>query len=263
MTNGRLHVGLVVPTLGERPAYLAEALDSIASQESVDVSIVVIAPASAHQTIRPMLTSSAVLIEDSGSGLAAAINSGWQVMSPDVCYWAWLGDDDRLPPDSIATSVSVMNAHPDVAFVYGACHYIDTDGNRSVLARPGRLAPAFLRFGKNLILQPGSLYRRTIVERIGLLDQDLSLAFDVDLHLRLIDAGPARYVNSVLGEFRVHAASLTQSQRARSRAEADFVTRRRFGTVQRETEVLWRWPVHQAFRAVARYGNRSIVTVNE
>ncbi len=222
-----MSVGIVVPTLGEadRRNYLREAISSINAQREVDVLLVVVTVASRVAELQAMLPSARVLSQP-GRGIVDAIEHGWSQLPADVEFVAWLGDDDRLAGGALGAAVEALEAAPGAGMVFGRCRYIGPDGGMRREVRPGRIAVSLLRMGTNLIAQPGALYRRAAVENLGGLDRGIALAFDVDLHLRLSRSFRAIYLPRVLGEARAHPGSLTTSQRARSLAEADWVTSR-------------------------------------
>ena len=97
-----MSVGIVVPTLGDRSrlGYLDEAVRSIQDQGGVDVRLVVSTVAPSVEQLRALLPGVTVVAQ-SGRGIAAAIEHGWAQLPADVEYVAWLGDDDRLVPDSL------------------------------------------------------------------------------------------------------------------------------------------------------------------
>ena len=63
-----------------------------------------------------------------------------------------------------------------------------------------------------MIPQPGSFFARSAYDAVGGLDPSFDLAMDVDLWIRLVDAGVrAAYVPRILAEFEIHPASKTGS----------------------------------------------------
>lgn len=217
---------------------LEECLSSI-EQSGWDVEVVVATIESRRLELERGLRGVRVLAQ-SGRGIADAIEAGWAVLPADVQYLTWLGDDDRLVPGGVRACVEILDANPSAGMAFGRCRYIRLDGAELREIRPGRIAVPLLAHGTNLIAQPGAVYRRSTVERLGGLDRNLRLAFDVDLHLRLSKNSHAVYVPRVLGEARVHPTSLTTMQRASSVAELEFVITRELGAAAARTQWLWR-----------------------
>jgi GT2 family glycosyltransferase len=196
------------------------------------------------------------VVPQHGTGIPAAISTGWRHFGDRVDALAWLGDDDRLPSGSLGSALAELERHPDAVMVYGRSRYIGADGEQRTVLRPGRIGVPLLRMGHNLVQQPGCLYRRSAVEAIGGLDHGLRLAFDVDLHRRLVGHGRARYVPAVLGEIRSHPGSLTERHRAESRSEADLTLTRRLPGWARRTRPLWGPASAILLRVTVRFGSR-------
>jgi GT2 family glycosyltransferase len=226
---------VVVPTLGERPDLITRTFDSLDSQGGVSLLVAVVvrgpAPALAAECARRGYAT----VEQSGKGMSNAINEGWRRHGSAAEFWAWLGDDDELSPGSLAAAVEGLRRRPAASMVYGRCRYVDADGAPLFEARPGRLAAFLLRWGPDLIPQPGSLARATAVREAGYLDESLRYAMDLDLFLRLQDLGRLSYLPVDLAAFRWHHGSTTVSdlggsaQEARAVRSRTWVGRRQIG----------------------------------
>ena len=216
----------VVPTLGQRPDYLVEALDSLQRQDHPGLTVVVVAPADAEHVRAETDRRGLALVVQQGSGLSGALNEGFRAHGERHEFWAWLGDDDTLTTGSVALTADFLRRHPDTSMVYGRCAYVDEAGRLLHVVRPGPLAARLMRWGPNLVPQPGSLARATAVRKAGLLDETLRYAMDLDLFLRLQDVGPVRYLPNTLATFRWHAASTTVADSAASETEARAVRAR-------------------------------------
>jgi len=215
----------VVPTLGERTHYLAGTLDSLQEQDH-RVDVVVVAPAAAEHVRVETRRRGLAFVAQQGRGMSGAINEGWRAHGAGHEFWAWLGDDDTLTPGSSRRAVERLQAEPRASMVYGRCRYVDADGHTLHVVRPTVLAGRLMRWGPNLVPQPGSVARAEAVRRAGMLDESLRYAMDLDLFLRLQDVGPVRHLPEVLATFRWHDASTTLASAAASEAEAREVRRR-------------------------------------
>lgn len=165
-------------------------------------------------------------VAQASRGIGAAINLGWQSSGDAAEYWGWLGDDDLLAVGSVAWSVHVLKSTPSAAMVYGDCEYIDEVGRRLFVARPTRWAASLLRWGPNLVPQPGSLARATAIVAADGLDESLRYAMDLDFFLRLQRVGAIVYTPRTLASFRWHKGSTTVNSTANSEQEAEYARRR-------------------------------------
>lgn len=218
---------VVIPTLGIRRDWFVASVRSILSQEGVDVRIRVVAPSKAN--LRSLCSALGVeLIEYDRRGLSAAINRGWEG-ADDFEYVTWLGDDDLLSPGSLSATAAEMTHHPSASIVYGAVRYIDANGRTLWLQRPGRFAGWYLRYGKNLLPQQGSLLRRSAVRSVGGINESYKSAMDQDLFSRLIDSGGYRYVRYEVAAFRLHESNITVTKGDAGTDEGDEIRARHAG----------------------------------
>ena len=237
-------VGIVVPTLGLRPDYLEKCLSSIRS--AGNAHIVIVAPSSFNSDdfwIKGLIDSQ---VADEGSGLPAAINKGVRSFPSSVEFINWLGDDDLLVAGSLGVTEHFLDSSPNSVMAFGACDYIDSQDDVVWKNKSGHWAVPLLRFGPDLIPQPGALFRRAAFEAVGGLRTDLGWAFDFDLFIRLSKAGQIRYIDRTLAQFRWHPESLSVEHRKKSVAEANQVRVSHLPSVLRPIAFLWEYPVQQA-----------------
>ena len=237
-------VGIVVPTLGERPDYLEQCLKSI--RAAGQAHILLVAPSSLDTTNLQSVGLVDSVVTDSGSGLPAAINSGIESLPETVEYVNWLGDDDLLKPGSLSSSTNVLDQKRDVVMTFGACDYIDSHGEIVWENRSGGWAVPLLRFGPDLIPQPGALFRRSTFNAVDGLKTNLGWAFDFELFLRFSKLGKLHYLNQTLAQFRWHPESLSVEHRKKSVAEASQVRVSHLPVFLRAISFIWEYPVRQA-----------------
>jgi GT2 family glycosyltransferase len=237
-------VGIVVPTLGNRPDYLAQCLRSI--RAAGDAYILLVAPASFDSTALKSSELIDSVVVDPSEGLPAAINQGIKDLPSTVEYVNWLGDDDLLTEDSLETSAILLENEAEAVMVFGSCDYIDGKGQIIWTNSSGQWAVPLLRFGPDLIPQPGALFRRSAFDEVGGLRVDLGWAFDFDLFIRLSKVGKLRFINQILAQFRWHPESLSVEHRRKSVAEASQVRFSHLPSFVRPISILWEYPVRQA-----------------
>jgi hypothetical protein len=100
-----------------------------------------------------------------------------------------------------------------------------------------------MRFGPDLIPQPGALFRRSSFKEVGGLSTDFSWAFDFDLFIKLSKIGKIKYINETLSKFRWHEGSLSVSGRTNSVLEASKVRVSHLPKSMRFASVIWEYPV--------------------
>lgn len=237
-------VGLVVPTLGTRPEYLIQCLESIRGAGQAFVLLV------APEGLNPKALFENGLIDafvaDPGQGLPAAINAGTANLPRGVEFINWLGDDDLLTRDSLTHVEEVLNANPNIAMVFGSCDYINSEGNLVWNNKSGQWAVQLMKAGPDLIPQPGALFRRSEFERVGGLDTQYTFAFDYDLFLKFSKKAHLKFLNQTLAKFRWHRVSLSVKDRKSSAIEASIVRVSHLPIIIRPLSPLWELPVRFA-----------------
>ncbi len=232
----------MVPTLGERPGLLLRSLASITAQGAENLDLVVVAPRGrgVEELIAP---TGARFVEDPRrGGLSGALNAGLEAGTEATTYFAWLGDDDLLAPQSLATTTRTLAQRRDAVMAFGWCDYIDENDTVVFRSRAGRLAAAIVTFGPNLIPQPGSLFRYADVVAVGGLDESIRLAMDLDLFLKLRRRGALVAIPQTVASFRWHADSATVSAETESMEESDQIRKRHLGTWSGRFYEYLRWP---------------------
>lgn len=234
----------MVPTLGTRPEYLDQTLESIKKAGPCHVAIVAPIDFDASTYRQRGLVGQVVI--DPGTGLAAAINFGIRSLPETVEYVNWLGDDDLLSENSLITTSRELDSNPSVGFAFGGCDYINPKGQFIWNNSSGSWAKTLIRFGPDLIPQPGALIRRSLFERIGGLDTGYKLAFDLDMFIRLLDVSKGKFLRETLACFRWHPESLSVSQRLLGVNEASSIRVRHLPPALRPISFLWELPVKWA-----------------
>ncbi len=214
-----------------------------------DIFLIVVAPEDSLENFRG-IQGIDLLVPEVEHGLASAINLGFKCMPKDIKYVTWIGDDDLLEKDSGKQSVDFLEKNPEYVMTFGECAYIDSKGALIGKNHSGQWAVNLLRFGPDLIPQPGSVFRRSSFNTIGHLDDSYAFAFDFDLFIRLSKIGRLKHLGIPVGSFRWHNGSKTVANRRYSVMEASRVRRRHLPLCVRGLSLIWEIPV-VAFTFVA------------
>ena len=241
---------IIVPTLGTRIEFLRQSLESISSQDT-PADIVVVCPKEAIEARQLAHQHQATVIDDPGS-LPKAINAGATQLQPHHAFINWLGDDDLLEPQSLTIATRTLDTNPTATVAFGACRYINEHNSELWVSRAGKWAPRILGWGPDLIPQPGMLIRADAWTKVNGVDESLTMAFDLDLLLKLKQLGPLIDCNQILASFRWHTTSLTAADRATNLTESEQVKRRYLSPTQQKLKWLWEKPVRVATKVAAR-----------
>ena len=233
-------ITVVIPTIFNRPEYLPTAYESIAGQAGdFTLDIIIGCPANVVESVKKELPEATVVAEPATGGLGHKLGALLSDAAASSDFLAWLGDDDLLTKDSLQTAASALIANNDASMVYGGCDYIDASGKVLFTNSSGPWASKILRFGPQLIPQPGSLMRSKAYAAAGGLTDQFNLAFDFDLFLRLQQQGGLVFVDETLSQFRWHPNSLSVKRRLTSVLEASIVRRHYYRGPARFTWWVW------------------------
>lgn len=230
-------MGIVIPTLFERPNYLFEAIASI--REAGDAHILLCSQDNPELVADYIDLVDEHQVEQSSDNLATKINGALSQLPEDCIYIGWLSDDDLLTRDSLRRAQSALDANPELGLVYGSCHYINAQGENIGSNPSGDWAKRLMRFGPFLIPQPASLFRRDAFDAIGGLDAGHKLAFDHDLFIRITKNSGAMFLNSTQAAFRWHSESLSVRRRWLSVFEASAIRIKNYPKVFLPPILIW------------------------
>jgi len=206
--------------------FLGDCLESVVSQQGVELEVIVVDDASSDET--PLVTAAfaaadprvRVIRHQANRGHLATFNEGLKEARGE--YVLKLDADDMLAPGALARAATVMDRHPGVGLVYGRpLHFEGTppappaarNGAGDCLVFNGRdwLAER-CRTGYNCISNPEALVRRSLLDEIGFYDDRLDHTFDFEMWMRLAAVSDvARVQGAVQGLYRVHPDSFQRT----------------------------------------------------
>lgn len=211
-------VTIVTPSYNQAK-FLEDCIRSVLAQDYPLIEYLVIDGASSDQSvdiIRNYADRIAYWESQPDRGQAHAINKGLQRAQGELL--GWLNSDDVLAPGAVSRAVQALMDHVEIGVVYGRLERIDAQGR--LLPTP-ELPKDRLTFGLKHVIgecivnQPGALWRRSAMEKVGLLNEDLRYSLDYEYWIRMALVGVAfMRLPEVLAQFRLSSESKTVGQTA-------------------------------------------------
>ncbi|MFQ5924286.1 MAG: glycosyltransferase family 2 protein, partial [Anaerolineales bacterium] len=205
-------VSLVIPSYNQGK-YLEYAIKSVLNQGYPNLECFVIDGGSADGSVAILREYSNLLTyweSEPDQGQSHAINKGWHKANGK--YLWWLNADDMLTPSSLITAVSFLEANPDIDLIYGNVYRIDSSGRLlDEFAYRDFDLDEFL-IGDHDISQAGALTRRSVLDRIGMLNERYHYVMDREFWLRVgLSGGKLAHAHAPLALFRIHDETKTQA----------------------------------------------------
>jgi glycosyltransferase involved in cell wall biosynthesis len=194
--------------------FLGRTVDSVLAQSSdVAIEYVVLDGASTDGTVELLRGYGDQLQWTStpDNGQVDAINRGLQAASGDIV--GWLNSDDLLLPGALRRVADAFSNNPSTQWVFGDCIIVDRHDReiRKWISTYKRYqAKRYSRkrlLISNFISQMTVFWRRELIERIGLLDESLPLAFDYDYWIRMANISDPVYIDAPQAAFRWYTTS--------------------------------------------------------
>lgn len=200
-------VSIVTPTLDPGPR-LHRCIESVKRQTHARVEHLVMDGGSTDGTLEYLATSRVRWTSEPDTGQASAINKGWRIAEGEIL--GWLNADDELLPNAVERVVEAFSSGSRVDWVLGPVEIREKRGG--FIRTPADPARPMTWAAQNMAAQPGSFVSRRAIEKVGYLDEKLHFMMDMDLWVRMLDAGlRVATVPGVLARFEVHAASKSGS----------------------------------------------------
>jgi glycosyltransferase involved in cell wall biosynthesis len=220
--NGLASVDVVVPCY-DYARFLERCVDSLLTQEGVEVRVLVIDDASSDDTpdVGRRLAARDSRVEfrrhDTNQGHIATYNEGllgWAAAD----YSLLLSADDVLAPGALRRATELMERNPRIGMTYGRAIVIHNDDEPPSDFEPGpderRVVPGehFLRYcfenAYNPVPTPTAIVRTAAQRAVGGYSRELPHSGDLEMWMRFAVRGPIGALRTVQAFYRWHARNM-------------------------------------------------------
>jgi glycosyltransferase involved in cell wall biosynthesis len=222
-------IGIVIATYNYG-RFLTAALDSVLAQTLASWEAVIVDDGSTDETVdvvRPYLSDPRIRYHRTEHvGQPQAKNIGIQLTSAPLV--AFLDADDLWLPEKLERQIALFDHDPELGVAYSARSWMDENGHALDRPKPtlhrGYVLPQM--FKDNFVCFSSAMVRRAIFTEVGMFNEQIPLAIDYDLWLRIAVQHRFDYVNEPLVAYRTGHANL--SRRAEERLLVALEIMRRF-----------------------------------
>lgn len=207
-------ISIITPSFNQGQ-YIEETIQSVLKQNYPNLEYIIIDGGSTDTTveiIKRYEKQVAYWVSEKDRGQSHAINKGLAMVSGEIVNW--LNSDDLFEPGSLfKVAEAFMKSKTEV--IVGRCVMFSESSDKELLLDSGKVSfYSMLRFWRNHFCppQPAIFFKRSLLERVGILNEDLHYGMDLDLWLRMAHNSSFYSIPEVLARYRVHGLSKTGSE---------------------------------------------------
>jgi glycosyltransferase involved in cell wall biosynthesis len=157
-------------------------------------------------------------VSEPDRGQTHAVNKGFERASGELL--GWLNGDDEYVPEAIDRAVERLLTNSELDVVFGTMTITDEEGAVRREYRPARYSWRRYLYIGDYVPTPTIIFRRRLLDRVGLLDERYVDAADYDFYLRLFRDARVEALAEPLVRFRYHPDSKTARDAFRGQDEA-------------------------------------------
>ena len=189
--------------------YIKDTISSIHNQSYPNLQHIIMDGGSNDGTVEYVNSlKEIVFISEKDKGQSNAINKAFDLCEGEII--GWLNSDDISNPGAIDYVVKYFDAHPEIEYIHSDVNVIDEEGQVIGRSIGEELTLEKILF-KNPVKQPALFMRKSLLEKLGRLREDLHFVMDMEFWLRIVvnNIKGAYISDQVFANFRVMPGTKT------------------------------------------------------
>lgn len=246
-----LGISVITPSYNQGK-FIEQTIQSVLNQGVTELEYMVIDGGSTDETVNVLKRYEGALlwVSEKDKGQADAINKGIRSTTGEVV--GYINSDDIYYPGALASVQRFFEKNPGAEVVYGEADHIDSNGS---IIGPYEIEDWDYNRLKEVcfLCQPAVFFRRRLIQKVGLFNEDLMYSMDYEYWLRLGAATPFVRLYERLAGSRMYNENKTLGSRVAVHYEINDMLKKRFGAVPH------RWIFNYAHAVVDQKGyDRSV-----
>jgi len=207
-------VSIITPSFNQAQ-FLEQTTLSVKEQGYPNIEHIIIDGGSTDGTldILKKYTDSVTWVSEPDEGQSQAINKGFTMAKGEIV--GWINSDDYYLPGVVSVAVDVLINNPEIDLIYGYCAKVDESGNTLEILKSPDFDRKLLFSNPCIILQQTVFFRRSLLDKVGLLNESYHYAMDFDLWIRMAQVGNFKLIPEILAAYRFSSGckSVANSQK--------------------------------------------------
>lgn len=205
-------ISIIIPSY-KQGMFLEETIVSILDQNYSNLEMILMDGGSNDNTIQIIDKYKKYFtywISKKDNGQSDAINQGFKKATGEIV--TWLCSDDTYLSGTLEYVGKYFNEYPEIDVLFGDVKSIDSESNVITELRGLKFSKRKYLSRIGTIPQPASFFKKSLLEKIGLLDESLNYCMDYDFFARIIFTDHnLLHVNISLATYRYHNLSKSVS----------------------------------------------------
>jgi glycosyltransferase involved in cell wall biosynthesis len=207
-----MKITVITPSFNQAQ-YLEATIQSILAQDYEDLEYIIIDGGSTDgsvEIIKKYEQHVSYWVSEQDNGQSEALNKGLKVATGEVI--TWINSDDILQPGALhIVKKTFFQYGQEVGLIYGGATLFDTKRDlQTIYQTSSPCAEAFV--AGMIFAQPASFFRKTALERVGLINEELHHGMDYDFFARLSLVTRFQFVPHIFAKYRLHNSSKTVAE---------------------------------------------------
>lgn len=231
--------------------FLREAMDSVLSQNGVEVEYIVVDAGStdgSRELIAEYAHRLRAAVFEPDDGPADGLNKGFALATGE--FVTYLNADDRLLPGALAEAARCLSARPDVGVLYGHGFLIDAEGKRLRRIFSDSYDVRRAPFDACVVVQPSTFFRRSVLKAAPFCAGN-RIAWDAELLIDLsLEGVKFERVEFFFSDNRIYPGTITASRQKLAERRGEYaarMVRKVFGRPPRASDRL-RWLTYRLLK---------------